>query len=224
MKSIVLSLGGSVILSQNLGTSYFKKIATLLKKVSRDNKLFIVIGGGEIARKYIKLGRQLGFDEKLLDLLGIDVTRINARFFNNILGNHNQIVPFTIDEASSLEKNIVVMGGTTPGHSTDMVGAELAEKNKADLFIIATNVDGIFNKDPNEYQDAEKIPEVTIDELIDSFGTEWKNAGKNIVVDGPALKIIKRAKLKTCVLNGKKLDQLEHAINFESFDGTMIIL
>jgi len=224
MKSIVLSLGGSVILSQNLGTSYFKKIATLLKKVSRDNKLFIVIGGGEIARKYIKLGRQLGFDEKLLDLLGIDVTRINARFFNNILGNYNQIVPFTIDEASSLEKNIVVMGGTTPGHSTDMVGAELAEKNKADLFIIATNVDGIFNKDPNEYQDAEKIPEVTIDELIDSFGTEWKNAGKNIVVDGPALKIIKRAKLKTCVLNGKKLDQLEHAINFESFDGTMIIL
>lgn len=224
MKSIVLSLGGSVILSQNLGTSYFKKIATLLKKVSRDNKLFIVIGGGEIARKYIKLGRQLGFDEKLLDLLGIDVTRINARFFNNILGNHNQIVPFTIDEASSLEKNIVVMGGTTPGHSTDMVGAELAEKNKADLFIIATNVDGIFNKDPNEYQDAEKIPEITIDELIDSFGTEWKNAGKNIVVDGPALKIIKRAKLKTCVLNGKKLDQLEHAINFESFDGTMIIL
>lgn len=224
MKCIVISLGGSVILSQGLEDSYFKNLAALLKKLSNKYKLYIITGGGEVARKYIKLGRELGFREEILDLLGIDVTRINARFLNNILGNNEKNIPCTIDEASSSDKSIVVMGGTTPGHSTDMVGAELAEKTHANLFIIATNVDGIFDMDPNKHHGAKLIPEINIEELINSFGTDWNNAGKNIVVDGPALKIIKRANLNTIVLNGKKLDQVENAIKSQPFEGTRIIL
>ena len=44
-----------------------------------------------------------------------------------------------------------------------------------------------------------------------------------MVIDGPALRIIKRAKMPTCVVNGKRLDQLEKAITGQSFDGTKII-
>ena len=39
---------------------------------------------------------------------------------------------------------------------------------------------------------------------------------------GPALEIIKRAKIPTYVLNGKRLDQLEKAIANQTFDGTII--
>jgi uridylate kinase len=114
------------------------------------------------------------------------------------------------------------MGGTIPGHSTDKVGAELAEKVSASKFIIATNVDGVYDKDPNKYSDAKQIKEVSINQLINDYGTDWNSAGKNIVIDGPALKIIKRARIPTFVLNGKKLKELEKAINNKSFNGTII--
>ena len=114
------------------------------------------------------------------------------------------------------------MGGTTPGHSTDMVGAELAEKTKASKYIIATNVDGVYDKDPNKYRDAKQIKEIKIDDLIKQHGTDWDSAGKNIVIDGPALKIIKKAKIPTFVLNGKKLIQLERVINNLIFNGTVV--
>jgi uridylate kinase len=119
---------------------------------------------------------------------------------------------------------IIVMGGTTPGHSTDMVGAELSEKTNADKFIIATNVDGIYDKDPNKYSDAKQIREISIKQLIQKYGISWEKAGSNVVIDGPALKIIEKAKIPTFIVNGKRLDQLEKAITNQSFDGTIIKL
>lgn len=224
MKSIVISIGGSVILSEENNVSYLDKLALLLKKISKQHRLFIVVGGGNVARKYIKLGRELGFDELTLDSLGIDITRVNAKLLTNHLEESNRDIPNTTEEAKNINKPIVVMGGTNPGHSTDMVGAELAEKIQADLFVIATNVDGIYDKDPNKFSDAKQIGEIIIDQLIQQFGKKWKSAGENMVVDGPALDIIKRAKIRTCVLNGKRLDQLEKALNHLTFDGTKILV
>ena len=224
MKSIVISIGGSVILSEEADVSFLRKLASLLKKISKQYKIFIIVGGGKIAREYIKLGRELDFDEKTLDSIGIDITRVNAALFANIISESNKKIPCSTDEAEAMDNPIVVMGGTTPGHSTDMVGAELAEKVGADLFIIATNVDGIYDKDPNKYDDAEQLEKVKIDDLIKNYGTSWESAGKNMVIDGPALEIMKKAKLLTYVVNGKRLDQLENAITGRSFDGTKILV
>lgn len=224
MKSIVISIGGSVILSEEADVSFLRKLASLLKKISKQYKIFIIVGGGKIARDYIKLGRELDFDEKTLDSIGIDITRVNAALFTNIISESNKKIPCSTDEAEAMDNPIVVMGGTTPGHSTDMVGAELAEKVGADLFIIATNVDGIYDKDPNKYDDAKQLEKVKIDDLIKNYGTNWESAGKNMVIDGPALEIMKKAKLLTYVVNGKRLDQLENAITGRSFDGTKILV
>ncbi len=224
MKSIVLSIGGSVILSEGADVSFFRKLASLLKKISKQYKIFIIVGGGNVARKYIKLGRDLRFDEKILDSIGIYITRVNAKILTNIIEESNKDIPCTTSEAIDIDKPIIVMGGTTPGHSTDMVGAEIAEKTGADLFIIATNVDGIYDKDPNKYPDAKQLKEVKIDQLIERYGIKWKSAGKNVVIDGPALEIIKRAELATYVVNGKRLDQLEKALTNQSFDGTKITI
>lgn len=224
MKSIVISIGGSVILSEEADVSFLRKLASLLKKISKQYKIFIIVGGGKIARDYIKLGRELDFDEKTLDSIGIDITRVNAALFTNIISESNKKIPCSTDEAEAMDNPIVVMGGTTPGHSTDMVGAELAERVGADLFIIATNVDGIYDKDPNKYDDAKQLEKVKIDDLIKNYGTSWESAGKNMVIDGPALEIMKKAKLLTYVVNGKRLDQLENAITGRSFDGTKILV
>jgi len=170
------------------------------------------------------LGRELGLNEEILDDFGIRITRINARFLASIIEISNKEIPITTAEANKIEKPIVVMGGTTPGHSTDLVGAELAEKSGADRFIIATNVDGIFDKDPNKYDDATQLKEITVKELIKKYGTKWNAAGSNIVIDGPALEVINKIKIPTFIVNGNRLDQLEKAITNQNFEGTRIII
>lgn len=222
MNSIVISLGGSVLLSDDIDIAFFKKLTNLLKQLSKKYKIYIIVGGGKTARTYIKLGRKLNFDEKTLDQFGIDITRVNARIMTNLIDISNDKIPNSTDEAKKLDKPIVIMGGTTPGHSTDMVGAELAEKVSALKFIIATNVDGVYDKDPNLYSNAKQLKEISIEKLINDYGTEWSSAGKNVVIDGPALQIIKRAKIPTFVLNGKKLEELDKAINNQLFNGTTI--
>ncbi len=222
MNSIVISFGGSVLISDDIDTTFFQNLTKLLKQLINEYKIYIIVGGGKTARIYIKLGRKLNFDEKTLDQFGIDITRVNARILTNLIEVSNEKIPSSTDEAKDINKKIVIMGGTTPGHSTDMVGAELAEKVSASKFIIATNVDGVYNKDPNKYQDAKQLKEISIEQLINDYGTEWGVAGKNIVIDGPALQIIKRAKIPTFVLNGKKLEDLKKAINNETFNGTII--
>lgn len=222
MESIVINMGGSVILSDDIDKSFYKKLKDLLIKNSKKVRIYIVIGGGKIARLYIDYGRAQNLSEKILDQIGIDVTRLNAKIFSDIIGISNNVIPFTTEEAKKTDKPIVVMGGTIPGHSTDMVGAELAKKVKASKLIIATNVDGVYDKDPNKYKDAKQLKEINIQVLIDKYGTGWSSAGKNVVIDGPALKIIKEAKLPTFVLNGKKLSELEKLLNNKQFNGTII--
>ena len=222
MESIVISIGGSVLFSGEVNDIFFKKLNILLQNLTKKYKIYLVVGGGKKARKLIKKGRDQGLSEEELDQIGIDVTRENAEALSDKLENSNIIIPRSTDEAKNISEKIVVMGGTTPGHSTDMVGAELAEKTNSSKLIIATNVDGVYNKDPNKSFDAKKYDEITIDELIKQLGTDWKTAGKNTVIDGPALSIIHKAKIPTFVLNGKYLDELEKAINNQEFNGTII--
>ncbi len=222
MESIVISIGGSVLFSGEVESDFFKKLNLLLQNISKNYKVYLVVGGGKKARKLIKEGRQKGLSEEKLDTIGIGVTRENAKSLVDLLDNSNITIPKSTDEAKGMSEKIIVMGGTTPGHSTDMVGAELAEKTCASKFIIATNVDGVYDKDPNKHVDAKKYDEITIDELIKQQGTEWKTAGKNTVIDGPALAIIHKTNIPTFVLNGKYLDELEKAITNQKFNGTMI--
>ncbi len=224
MKTVVVSIGGSVVLSDEADAVFLINLTALFKKMSDEYKLFVIVGGGKIARRYIQLGRDLGFDEDTLDLIGIDVTRVNARIIANLIGSSNKEIPHTTKEALKLDFPIVVMGGTGPRHSTDLVGAELAEKTHAVRFVNATNVDGIYDKDPNKYRDAKQLKQVSIDQLIEQYGTTWGAAGKNIFMDEPALEVIKRRKIPTLIVNGKRLDELEKALTGEPFDGTIILV
>jgi uridylate kinase len=222
MESVVVSLGGSVLLSDNVDSSFITNLGVLLGRLKKYFRLYIVVGGGTVSRLYIKHGRYLGFSEGQLDLLGIAVTRVNARFLLMLLSNVNKVIPETTDDAVKCDGNIVVMGGTTPGHSTDLVGAELATKVDACRYIIATNVDGVFDKDPNKFSNSIQYSVIHIDKLLKSQGDSWDVAGKNTVIDGPALRLIKDASLKTLVVNGLHLEELERAILGKSFNGTRI--
>lgn len=222
MEKIVIAIGGSVLFSDQVAEDFFEKLNNLMQKLSKNYKIYLVVGGGKKARQLIKQRREQGLSEEKLDLIGIDVTRENAKYLSDKLENTNKIIPASTDEAEKLPDKIIVMGGTTPGHSTDMVAAELAEKTHASKFVIATNVDGVYNKDPNKFSDAVKYDEITIDEMVKEYGTNWESAGKNMVIDGPALGIIQKTRIPTFVLNGKNLEELEKAVTNKKFNGTLI--
>ncbi|MBC7128287.1 MAG: UMP kinase [Thermoplasmatales archaeon] len=213
---VVVSLGGSLLSLDN--PEFIEKLSLLLKKISDEISLFIVVGGGKTARNYISTGRKFCEDERYLDEIGIAATRLNAYLINSFF---RKKIPLTIEEALQIGPP-VVMGGTFPGHSTDAVAAMLAKEARADHLVIATDVDGIYDKDPKIYRDAIKFDKIRIDKLIEMVGGEWKMAGYKVVVDPVACKIIRDGRIKTFVVNGKNLKELENAIYGKEFNGTVI--
>ncbi len=221
MSNVVIALGGSLI-DVNSGERFLQLFSDAISRASKDYKLFIVVGGGQTARKYIRLGRKLKIEEERLDELGISATRLNALLITSTIEKANRVIPISTSEAAKLNSDVVIMGGTSPGHSTDMVAAELAHKTNARRLIIATDVDGIYDKDPKKYNDTKMFYEIYVDELIERYGTDWKKAGENVVIDGPALDIIRNLKSDVFVLNGKNIGNLINAVYGRNFIGTKI--
>jgi uridylate kinase len=219
---IVLSLGGSVVLSDDVDNTFFDEFKTFIQHLLNDFKVYLIIGGGKTARTYINLGRMQGFQESDLDQLGIQSTRLNAFYLSLLLNSGNKKIPETVEEALTIDEDLVVMGGTSPGHSTDYVGAELACKTHAKMYIIATNVDGVYDKDPNLDPQAKHLSEVSIETLLNQYGAHWDKAGKNMVIDGPAMQKIKDCNIQTYVINGKNIHEIDHILRNKPFVGTKI--
>mgnify|MGYP001613518743 FL=1 len=64
-KVVVLSLGGSLIIPNDIDTNYLKNFKKVILKNKNEYKFIIVCGGGSIARKYIGAIRDSGGSEKL---------------------------------------------------------------------------------------------------------------------------------------------------------------
>lgn len=221
METIVISLGGSVLLADDVDSTYYRELKQLLLSHS-NKKIFIIVGGGPPARTYISKARSLNISEKFLDTIGIAVTRLNALFLACQFQENIYTIPHSTQEAVQLNQSIVIMGGTTPGHSTDYVGAELASIAKADLFIIATNVDGVFDKDPKENPDAKMYPSIPAQKLLKTYGNTWNAAGSNMVIDGPALQKIQNDRVRTVIINGSNIENFKKVLDHQPFLGTTL--
>lgn len=224
-EDLVMSIGGSVLLPEDEDISHLISLAELMKKESEERDLYLVIGGGKIARRYIDWGRKLGADEAALDELGIQTSRLNARLLIAALEKKVYPVPAEkFDEAISAGNhyNIVTMGGTHPGHTTDAVAAMLAERLDSKRIINATSVDGVYTSDPNKNEEAEKLDELTHEELIEIVSKSETSAGPNVVFDPLAAKVVQRADIKAYILDGRDLGALRKAIKEEPFEGSKV--
>ncbi len=224
-EDLVISIGGSILLPEEEDIAELSSLAETLEKNGQERRLYLVVGGGRTARRYIKWGRALGADEGTLDELGIKTSRLNARLLIIALDEDIYPVPAeNFDEAITAGNHysMVTMGGTHPGHTTDAVAAMLAERLNADRLINATSVDGVYTADPKKEKSAKKLKELGFDELIDIVSKEEGGAGPNVVFDPLAAKIIKRAEIKTYIVDGRNLQALENAIEDEEFEGSKI--
>jgi uridylate kinase len=224
METVVLSLGGSVLVREENDTSYIRKLAKILIGVSARHKLYVVTGGGRIARYYINVGRDLGADESFLDELGIEVTRLNARVLITALGDRAcHAPPKNYDEAlhAGRTHSIVVMGGVSPGITTDAVSALLAERVKAKRLVNATSVDGAYTADPKKDPEAKRIPTLSHRELVSLVGNST-GAGPNNVFDPVGARVLERSRISLSIVDGNDLVNLRDALEGNKFKGTVV--
>jgi uridylate kinase len=211
---IVITIGGSIIIKDH-DYKKFRDYAQVLKDITEEHEIFVVVGGGTTARDYIGIARGLGVSEAMCDDVGIEVTRLNAKLLIAALGEHAYpAVPHNFREAMQFASSnrIVIMGGTEPAHSTDAVGSILAEFVGAELLINATSVDGLYNKDPNKYSDAVMFNEVKPSKMMELMSTNDIKAGTYEFFDMTAIQIIKRSGIKTVILNGGNANNIKTAI------------
>ena len=221
-KRIVIKLSGRIFSVDNV--KVLKDYARFLVKISKICQPVVVTGGGSIARHYINHARSSGADESSLDELGIEISRLNAKLLIYAL-KHKAYPhpPTTLQEIRHAvdSGSIVIVGGLHPGQSTNGTAALIAEKIGATQFLNATDVDGVYDLDPNKYKKAKKFRRIELKTLRSMLIHEDSVAGGYDLMDILALKIIERSKIKTRILKAD-LKILEKAIKGGSV-GTEII-
>ena len=224
-KRVAIKLSGSIF-SEERNQDTIKKYAEMLTDISIDVQPIVIAGGGKIARHYINLARCLGSDEASLDIMGIEVSRLNAKLLIIALGEqaYSQ-VPKNLEEVTIAAESgkIVIVGGLHPGQSTNATSALIAEKVRASRFLNATDVDGIYDLDPNISRNAKLLNEITVSECMEILKNGSSMAGTYDLMDIVALKVIERSKIPTRVLRSD-ITNIKDAIIGIHHIGTEIVM
>ncbi len=166
-----------------IDTQILKYIADEIENLIRNNvEVGIVIGGGNIIRGVT--AAQDGIIKRTSgDYMGMLATVINAVAMQEAL-EHNGLYArvqsaikmeqiaetFIVRRAKRhLEKGRVVIfaaGTGNPFFTTDTAATLRAVEIDASMIIKATKVDGVYDKDPNKYDDAVKLTEITYDQAL----------------------------------------------------------
>ena len=201
-KILVIKLSGSVFDFKTTSKS-LKEYAQVLLDIQTKVQPVVVSGGGIIARHYVNLARSLGSDESSLDEMGIEISRLNAMLLSAALGDSvYPVIPSNLEEITIACQSgkIIVSGGLHPGQSTNATAALICEKIKADRFLNATDVDGIYDSDPKKNKKAKMFKEITIKKCLDLLNNESTQAGNYELMDIVAMKVIERSKIPTYVI------------------------
>lgn len=223
---VVVSIGGSVLLTGDDDRAYLARLAALLARLGRRFPLAVTSGGGRTARDYISLGRSLGLTEVELDELGIEVTRLHARLLAARIGPPCPARPPTsvAEAVHELRRaSPVVLGGTEPGHTTDGVAALLAVRLRAARVVNATDVDGVYDRDPRTDRRARRLERLAWPEFraLVAAGASGA-AGQNFLFDRLGAETLARSGIPLWVVQGRDLANLEAAIAGRRFVGSRV--
>ena len=226
--AFILSLGGSLIVPNGgIDTKFLTEFNTFIRKQVSEKKrrFFIVAGGGATTRNYQNAAHQvLGGDisNNDLDWLGIHATRLNAQMMRTIfvdIADPRVIKHYEI--ILKIESPVAIAAGWKPGWSTDYCAVTLCQDYGIREMINMTNIDKVYDKDPNKFPDAKPIDSISWAEYQKIAGDEW-TPGMNLPFDPIASKLAGEMEATVKILNGKDLDNLARALDNEEFKGTTI--
>lgn len=228
-KRVLLKLSGEVLAGENGHGFDFNVINSVCSAVKKITDLGVqvglVVGGGNFWR-----GRSGGsMDRTRADHIGMLATVMNSLALADTLEQlgvevrvqsaieMRQIAETYIRNKAvrHLEKGRVVIFGSGTGNpffSTDTCAALRAAEIKADIILKATNVDGVFDKDPNKFDDAVKYDVVTHSEVLE----------KNLkVMDSTAASLCRDNNIPILVFNLEDPENIVRAILGENI-GTIV--
>jgi uridylate kinase len=224
-KKVVIKLSGSIF-GSTAKSKTIKEYGVMISELDKHVQPIVIAGGGNIARHYIDLARELGSDEASLDLLGIEVSRLNAKLLlHSVPSCVYPKVPVNLEEVSIAAEigQPVVLGGLHPGQSTNATSALVAEKVKAQIFVNATDVNGIYDSDPNINRHAKVFKRVNVNKCLEVLGKNSSMAGKYDLMDMVALKIIERSRIPTVILRANIINIIK-VIETDTRIGTRILV
>ena len=224
-KTVVISLGGSLIVPEKTDFKFLSKFKRELRKYYPSHRFVVVCGGGTIARRYISALRKEGKSKKELANAGIKATRMNATFMIQFFGKEaNDSLPKNMKEIkSNLSKNNVVICGAlryAPNSTSDGTAAKLASFLKTE-FINMTNVKGLYTANPRTHKNAKFIPEISWVEFEKRALKLKFKAAQHFVLDQQASVIIRRDKITTYII-GPNPENLNKILKCGKFTGTLI--
>src|SRR3989338_866467 len=222
-KTIVLSLGGSLICPEDYDFDFLKKFKNLIEKfIKKDYKFIIICGGGKLARNFQEIASKSSkLDNEELDWLGIYATKINAHIVKSIFDEcSEEFVVSNPNKKINFKKNVLIASGWKPGCSTDYDAVMIAKIFGVNGVINLSNVDFVYDKDPKKNRDAKKIEKMNWSNFIKIIGSKW-TAGLNVPFDPVAAKEAKKSKMKVSII-GKDLNNLKDLLDGKKFKGTVI--
>jgi uridylate kinase len=227
MKKIVIKFGGSVLYKDemDLNVERINEIVnTIITLHDAGHMVAIVVGGGKLARIIIQASDVLEHVTTFKDILAVESTRIHALLVIASLKNRAYLlVPRTFEDVGKALSSgkIVVTGGLQPGQSTNAVAALVAEYWGADLLINLTNVDKVYDKDPNIHDDAKPLDEISADKLLEIISKQDEEPGKYALFDRVGCEIVKRSDLKLVFTNGSEPKNILRIVDGEKI-GTIV--
>jgi uridylate kinase len=222
---VVVSVGGSLIVPDEIDTTFLTNFRELILKKTNDGlSFFIITGGGKTARRYQQAAHAVlgDSDPEDLDWLGIHSTRLNAHLFRALFSKQAQarIVKNPTRKVGG-RSSVIIGAGWKPGWSTDYCAVMAAKRLGAKKLINLSNIDYVYDKDPRVFPDAVKIEKSTWADFRKLIPDHW-DPGLSSPFDPVAAKEAEALGLEVAIINGKKLNEFENYLSNKEFIGSVI--
>lgn len=222
---VVVSVGGSLIVPDEVDTTFLQDFRKLiLEEIGNGLSFFIITGGGKTARRYQEAADQTHGEipREDLDWLGIHSTRLNAQLFRTIFAEQAQARIVKNPTRRVNGKHPIIIGaGWKPGWSTDYCAVMAAKQLGAKKMVNLSNIDYVYTKDPRKFPDAQKIERINWTEFRELIPKEW-DPGLSSPFDPVAAKEAQELGLEVAIINGKNLTEFKNYLNGQAFKGTII--
>lgn len=222
---VVVSVGGSLIVPDQIDTVFLKSFRELLlSEVENGKSFFIITGGGKTARRYQQAAEDVrgGLSRDDVDWLGIHSTRLNAHLMRALFLEEAQ-ERIVKNPTRSIRGNhsIIVGAGWKPGWSTDYCAVMAAKKLGAHKLVNLSNIDYVYTADPKKDPSATKIEKINWADFRELIPKDW-DPGLSSPFDPVAAREAHAGKLEVAIMNGGKLEEFGKYLKGEPFAGTVI--
>ncbi|MFA5128745.1 MAG: UMP kinase [Patescibacteria group bacterium] len=224
MKTLIVSLGGSVIVPDEVDTIFLKNFRrAILDFIKNGGRAVIVAGGGGTNKKYNAAAKKLAKIKNVdLDWLGIAATKLNAELVRVIFSEAAyEKVAINPTEKIKTNKKIIIASGWLPGCSSDKDAILWAKNFGAKQVINLTNTDYVYDKNPKKFKNARPIKNLKWAEYRKMVGSKWIPR-MHAPFDPIASRFAEKWGMEVVIMKANHLDNFRKFLKGEKFKGSVI--